>query len=171
MNVCPAVQVLVVESSELAPGTLTQVGAPLTPVCRTCPALPIPLPATTILLKVTLEMNVCPAVQVLVVESSELAPGTLTQVGAPLTPVCRTCPALPIPLPATTILLKVTLETNVCPAVQVLVVESSVLAPGTLTHVGAPPPFDCRTWPLEPNAPLNCKGPLILKLLTVPLLA
>ena len=113
-------------------------------------------------------MNVCPAVQVLVVESSELAPGTLTQVGAPLTPVCRTCPALPIPLPATTILLKVTLETNVCPAVQVLVVESRVLAPGTLTQVGAPPMPVCKTWLALPTPLPSVKAPFKVRVLTVP---
>src|SRR6266853_927838 len=73
------------------------------------------------------EMYICVAVQVLVVERRVLAPGTLTQVGAPPTPVCRTCPALPIPLPATTILLKVTLEVYVCAAVQLLVELNSAL--------------------------------------------
>jgi hypothetical protein len=54
----------------------------------------------------------------------------LTQVGAAPAPLdCRIIPAVPAPLPMTTVLLKVTLETKVCPAVQTLVEAKRPAAP------------------------------------------
>ena len=65
--------------------------------------------------------------------------------------------------------LTATEETYICVAVQVLVVESNVLAPGTVVQVGAPPTPVCKTWFRVPTPLPSVKGPFKVRVLTVPL--
>src|ERR1700687_119484 len=116
---------------------------------------------------VTLELCVCGAVQSWLTLRYATEEGS-TALGIPdtmLDPVKLVIPEpLPVimpPLLTMRLVETVTLDINICAAVQVLVEERSELALAALTHVGAAPlPFDCRTWPLEPAAPLAISVPL-----------